>query len=79
MDHLSRSQRKIFKEEELIMIITREIPYCVGLQKNGRYSPFFRRKESFIRMIIEIKDKVEIVTFMYTDKLPSLERIQNEK
>ena len=30
-------------------------------------------------MIIEIKDKVEIVTFMYTDKLPSLERIQNEK
>jgi len=41
LDHLSDSQRKIFKEEDLIHALLRESPKGVGLQKNGRYAAFF--------------------------------------
>src|SRR3990167_8110962 len=73
LDHLSDSQRKVFKEEYLIATLTRENPRGVGLQRNGRYAAFFRRKEGFLRIIFELKnDQLEIITFINTDYVPNL-------
>ena len=44
LEHLSDSQRKIFNEKELILTLIRENPRGIGLQRNGRYACFFRRK-----------------------------------
>ena len=55
LDHLSDLQRKLFKEEDLIRILIRENSRGVGLQRNGRYAAFFRRKEGFLRIIFEVK------------------------
>ena len=77
LDHLSDAQRKIFKEEELIFTLTKESPRGVGLQKNGRYAAFFRRKENYLRIIFEIKlKKLEIITFMNTENMPNLKRLR---
>lgn len=77
LDHLSEAQRKVYKESKLINILIREKPRGVGLQRNGRYSAFFRRKKSFIRIIFEIKHpKLEIITFTNPDYMPNLKRIK---
>ena len=78
LDHLSDAQRKVFKEKELIDILTKETPNGVGLQKNGRYAAFFRKKFGYIRVILELKeDRLEIITFINTDTMPNLNRLQN--
>ena len=80
LDHLSDAQRKLFKEEELIDILTKETPRGVGLQKNGRYAAFFRKKEGYIRIILELKeDRLEIITFINTDTMPNLNRLESQK
>jgi len=80
LDHLSDAQRKLFKEEDLIKILTRENPRGVGLQRNGRYAAFFRRKEGFLRIIFELKsDRLEIITFINTDYMPNLKRLEDKK
>ena len=62
LDHLSDAQRKVFKEEDLINILSKENPRGIGLQRNGRYAAFFSRKEGFLRIIFEVKrDRLEIV------------------
>lgn len=79
-DHLSDAQRKLFKEEDLIRILTRENPRGIGLQRNGRYAAFFRRKEDFLRIIFEVKkDRLEIITFINTDYMPNLKRLEDKK
>ena len=79
-DHLSDAQRKLFKDEDLIRILTRENPRGIGLQRNGRYAAFFRRKEGFLRIIFEVKkDRLEIITFINTDYIPNLKRLEDRK
>ena len=76
LDHLSNAQRKIFKEEELVNPLMKETPQGVGLQANGRYSAFFRRKEGYLRIIFEAKkEKLEIITFTNPDTMPNLKRL----
>ena len=69
---LSAGQRKVFKEESLINILTKENPRLVGLQENERYAAFFRRNDGFIRIIFTIENKKSliIITFVITDYLP---------
>lgn len=79
-DHLSDAQRKLFKEGDLIKILIRENPRGIGLQRNGRYAAFFRRKEGFLRIIFEVKkDRLEIITFINTDYMPNLKRLEDRK
>ncbi len=76
LDHLSDAQRKVYKESELINTLTKENPRGVGLQRNGRFAAFFRRKEGFIRIIFEIKHlNLEIITFTNPDYMPNLKRL----
>lgn len=79
-DHLSDAQRKLFKEQELIDALLKENPRGIGLQRNGRYAAFFRRNWGFLRIILEIKDpKLEIITFISTETMPNLKRLENGK
>lgn len=76
LDHLSNAQRKLFKETELINILIRETPKGVGLQANGRYSAFFRRRDGYIRIVFDIRlDKLNIITFTNTETMPNLGRL----
>lgn len=76
-DHVSDCQRRIFNPDELIRPLLRETPAGVGLQANRRYAVFYRRKYGFLRIIFEIKDvKLEITTFLNTDGIPNLKRLQ---
>ena len=80
LDHLSDSQRKVFKEEDLINILLRETPRGIGLQRHGRYAVFFRRKEGFLRIIFEVKkDRLVIITFINTDYMPNLKLLGDKK
>ena len=80
LDHLSDAQRKVFKEEDLINILSRENPRGIGLQRNGRYAAFFRRKEGYLRIIFELKsDRLEIITYLNTDTIPNLKRLEGRK
>lgn len=80
LDHLSDAQRKIFKEQELADTLFKESPRGVGLQRNGRYAAFYRRKWGFLRIILEIKEpKLEIITFINTGTMPNLKKLENGK
>ena len=80
LDHLSYAQRKLFKEQELIDTILKENPRGVGVQRNGRYAAFYRRNWGFLKIILDIKDpKLEIITFINTETMPNLKRLENGK
>ena len=80
LDHLSDAQRKVFKEQELLNTILNENPRGIGLQRNGRYAAFYRRKWGYLRIILELKDpKSEIITFINTETMPNLKRLENGK
>jgi len=80
IDHLSDAQRKIFKEHSLIDALLKENPRGIGLQRNGRYAAFYRRNWGFLRIILEIKyPKLEIITFINTETMPNLKRLENGK
>lgn len=64
LDHLSNAQRNIFKKDMLIAIIRKENPQLIELQKNGLYSVHYRRKWGFLKIIMSIKQDIQIVTFM---------------
>ncbi len=72
-DHLSRGQRKIFKEQDLIHILKKETPRKVYLQKNGKYASYHRKSEGYRKLILDITDKkIVIVTFIDVLELPKI-------
>ena len=69
--HLSNKQRKIFKEEELIITLEKETPRKIYLQENGRYAAYYRKSEGYREVILEIKEAtITIVTFIATMEIP---------
>ena len=75
IDHLSDGQRKVFKDRYLIHPLLKESPNFIGLQRNGRYIGYYRRKNEYLCIIIaEKKTRLEIVTYMMKDRIPSLTR-----
>ncbi len=73
LDHLSNLQRKIFNNAGLINSLLREKPALIGLQKNGCYAAFFKRKKGYLKIILTLKgSELKIVTFMNTDTIPNL-------
>jgi mRNA-degrading endonuclease RelE of RelBE toxin-antitoxin system len=76
-DHLNEAQRKVFNEDSLCNTILREKPHSIGLQRNGRYAVFYRRKEGYLRIILEIKEsRIDVVTFINTDNIPHMKRLR---
>ncbi len=71
--HINGAQRKVYNRESLIRTLKKENPVLIGLQKNGRYAFFYKRKDHYLRLIVDIKDnRVEVVTFINTDYLPNI-------
>ncbi len=80
LDHLSNAQRKLMEERELVKTLLTEAPRGIGLQNNGRYTLFFKRSWGFLRIIIEEKNgKLEIITFINTETMPNLKRLEHGK
>ena len=79
IDHLSMAQRKVFKEDALIKPLLQELPAGVGLQRNGRHAVFYKRNKYYLKLIIHIEAKrIEIITFINTENILNLERLQND-
>ena len=79
-DRIGDAQRKIFNVKELMRVLLQENPVCVGLQLNGRYAAFYKRKFGALRMIVEIKgSRLEIITFLNSRHTPNLKRLENDK
>ena len=69
---LSEAQRKIYKAEYLVYAMLKEAPVLVGVQENGRYAVFFRRRASYLRIIFRISNYVEIITFFIVNNVPRI-------
>ncbi len=79
LDHLSDMQRKIFDEQQLLKVLLSEEPEGVGIQKNGNYSAYYRRKRGYLRIIFNTSEsKLEIVTFINTATMPNLGKLEYE-
>ena len=73
LKRLNQSQRKLYKDEDLINIIRREKPVLIGVQGNGLIACFYRKKDDYLRIILSLrKRKITIITFMITKWLPQL-------
>ncbi|MCD4666536.1 hypothetical protein K8R47_01875 [archaeon] len=78
LDHLSEKQRKVFKEEELLYMVKKEVPRKIYLQINGRHATYYRKSDGFRKLILDINDnKITIVTFMDIPEIPKV-RLKNE-
>lgn len=77
LDHLSRKQRKVFKEEELTNMLEKEVPRKIYLQRNGRYASYYRKPDGYRKLILDIEDK-KIIIVTFTDP-PEIPKIRLEK
>ena len=70
---LSKMQRKVYKDEALIEMITEEKPAFIGIQKNQNYALFFSTKKGYLRIILKITNQyLELITFYITDHVPRI-------
>ena len=70
---LSEQQRKVYKDETLIKILTEENPAFIGVQQNQNYAAFFSKKQCYIRLMFKVTESsIEIVTFYITDHIPKI-------
>ena len=73
LSHLSRKQRNLFCKEDLMWPLLYETPSLIGEQNNGFFVIFFKRKESYLKIILNIlEQRIEIVTFMNVKYTPSI-------
>ena len=70
---LLESQRKVYKDEALREVLSREKPAFIGIQQNGNYAVFFKRKEGYLKIIFKVETQyVEIITFYITSHIPNI-------
>ena len=73
LDHLSKNQRKVFKEDELIRMVEKESARKIYLQENRRYAAYYRRKDGYRKVIIDMEEgKLIIVSFVDTIEIPRI-------
>lgn len=70
---LNEMQRKVYKDEALIELLTEEKPAFIGIQKNQNYAAFFSKKKGYLRLMFNAtKTNIETVTFHITDNIPKI-------
>ncbi|MBI4980173.1 hypothetical protein HZC30_01280 [Candidatus Woesearchaeota archaeon] len=70
---LSETQRKVYKDDSLIRILSEDKPIFVGIQQNGNYAAFFSKKQGYMRLIFKVTEEhIEIITFYITDHIPDI-------
>jgi len=79
LDHLSDSQRRLFNIDELVVPLLKERPCGVGLQLNGRFAVFYKRNWGFLKIILSIGSRLDIITFINTGNMPNLKRLRENE
>ncbi len=70
---LSEMQRKVYKDEALVELLSAEKPVFIGIQNNQNYAVFFSRKHGFLRLMFRvIRENIEIVTFYQMENVPKI-------
>lgn len=70
---LNQMQRKVYKAEALIKMLSEDKPALIGIQKNQNYAVFFRNKQGHLRLMFKTnKNNIEIITFYITEKIPKI-------
>ncbi len=70
---LGEQQRKVYKDEGIVQMLTEEKPAFIGIQQNQNYAAFFSKKQSYIRLMFKVtKSGIDIVTFYTTDHIPQI-------
>ena len=70
---LSQMQRKVYKDETLIKMITEEKPAFIGIQQNQNYAVFFSRKKGYQRLMFKVTSQyIEVITFYLCDHIPKI-------
>jgi hypothetical protein len=78
LDHLSMAQRKVFSEEELTKPLLHETPELIGLQRNGRYALYYKRKKHYLKLIVNVTVvKMDIITFINTEIIPNIGDVES--
>ncbi len=68
---LHEAQRGLYASEILARIMHEESPALAGIQSNGKYTAFFRRKVGYLRIIFTVdRNVIEVITFYQTAALP---------
>lgn len=70
LDHLDEPERKVFKSEDLIYMISRTNPRRIFLQANGRYAVYCRTNEGYRKIIVAMNSVARIVTYMDNVETP---------
>lgn len=72
LDRLSERQRETF-DVNILTSLCRKKPSKAYLQKNGRYRCYYRQKQGYKKIIIDINNRrATIITFMNVDQLPRI-------
>jgi len=70
---LNEMQRKVYKDEVLIEILSTERPAFVGVQNNRNYAAFFGKKQGYFRLVFKVTtENIEIITFYITNNIPKV-------
>ena len=78
-DHLSLAQRKVFIDNELVLLLKQNRPKRVFLQRNKRHAAYYKLKGSIRTLILEIqKEKIIIISFYDPTSIPK-PRFENEE
>jgi hypothetical protein len=72
---LDESQRNVYKESDLGIVLRDEKAVFIGELVNKNWSLYYPRKQGYLRVIVRIDKKLKriaIVTFYMTDVLPQV-------
>ena len=70
---LNEMQRKVYKDDDLIEMLTEEKPAFIGIQNNKNYAAFFSKKQGYLRLMLKVtNENIEIVTFYVTAQIPKI-------
>ena len=71
--YIETGERKVFITQDIISLLEKQKPSKAYLQQNGRYGIYYRLREGYRKLVLEIQEqKVIIVTYMDTDEIPKI-------
>ena len=74
---INNTQKDFYNEDMLTRTLLNEKPYDIGLQRNGRYSVFYKRKNGYLQLVVDVqKNRLEVVTFINPYTIPDLTRLK---
>lgn len=74
---VNNTQKDIYNDDAFKNALLKERPYDIGLQRNGRYIVFYKRKNNYLGLIVSVQPtQLEVVTFINPKIIPNLARLK---